>query len=199
MVKLAVFRGDVCFGPNRGRETTYMIAPEPARRSPRPPAEEAGCELLRRYLRAFAPAAQKDFRVWSGLRAPQVQRLWNRLQPELTQVFFDGETAWALTSDMDVLADTRSNPDHVCLLPNFDCFMLGHVSKGHLVSQEHYKKVYRTAGWIAPTVLVGGRVAGTWSCSAHCTICIELFNGLSDAASRNLAYETSRLREFMTE
>jgi hypothetical protein len=27
---------------------------------------------------------------------------------------------------------------------------------------KHYKKIFRTAGWITPTILKGGNVIGTW-------------------------------------
>jgi len=52
---------------------------------------------------------------------------------------------------------------HVNLLPNFDPFLLGHRDKSLYLDEEDYKKVYRKAGWISAVMLVGGRVAGTWS------------------------------------
>ena len=50
----------------------------------------------------------------------------------------------------------------VRLLPYFDTFLLGHKEREHLVSMEHRPKVYRAQGWIAPVVLVDGRVAAVW-------------------------------------
>jgi hypothetical protein len=43
---------------------------------------------------------------------------------------------------------------------------MGHASRGHLVDATYLSKVSRTAGWISPVVLVGGRVAATWSYTA---------------------------------
>jgi hypothetical protein len=50
----------------------------------------------------------------------------------------------------------------VCLLPAFDPYVLGHADRDHLIAEEHRPLVYRTAGWISPTVLSGGRIVGTW-------------------------------------
>jgi hypothetical protein len=57
----------------------------------------------------------------------------------------------------------RASRSSVCLLPNPDAFLLGYRETGHVVDAAHYKRVYRKAWWIYPTVLVGGFVGGTWS------------------------------------
>jgi hypothetical protein len=62
-----------------------------------------------------------------------------------------------------VKAPPRAKPGHVRLLPNFDAYLLGHKGKDACVEPARYKKVFKTAGWIAPVVLVDGRVRGTWS------------------------------------
>jgi hypothetical protein len=50
----------------------------------------------------------------------------------------------------------------VRLLPYFDSHLLGHRDRRHLVSDEHRHRVSRAQGWIAPVVLVDGRVAAVW-------------------------------------
>jgi len=51
----------------------------------------------------------------------------------------------------------------VRLLPSFDPFLQGHRRRDHLVDRAHYKQVYKDQGWLAPVVLLDGRVTGTWS------------------------------------
>jgi len=51
----------------------------------------------------------------------------------------------------------------VRLLPSFDPFLQGHRRRDHLVDRAHYKQVYKDQGWLAPVVLLDGRVIGTWS------------------------------------
>ena len=40
-----------------------------------------------------------------------------------------------------------------------------HTGREHLVGPEHKPKVFRTAGWVSPTVLIRGRIAGIWDLS----------------------------------
>jgi hypothetical protein len=70
---------------------------------------------------------------------------------------------------MDVLARdlaplTRSRPSgSVQLLPLFDPYLMGHVSRDHLFDRVHRWKVSRVAGWISAVVLIDGHVEGTWT------------------------------------
>jgi hypothetical protein len=60
------------------------------------------------------------------------------------------------------LSRARVESPHVRLLPYFDSYLLGHRDRRHLVSDEHRHRVSRSQGWIAPVVLVDGRVAAVW-------------------------------------
>ena len=49
------------------------------------------------------------------------------------------------------------------LLPAFDQYVLGPGTKDPMIIDPGRRAaISRTAGWIAPVVLSGGRVAGTW-------------------------------------
>ena len=52
--------------------------------------------------------------------------------------------------------------DLTLLLGAFDPYLLGYRGYGHVVGEEHVRKVWPGGGWIHPVVLVGGVVAGTW-------------------------------------
>ena len=75
----------------------------------------------------------------------------------------EGETAWLLRKDLPALRRAKVKRPNVRLLPYFDSFLMGHDGRGHLIDSKNYKRVYLPAGWIAPVVLVDGRVAGVWS------------------------------------
>jgi hypothetical protein len=62
---------------------------------------------------------------------------------------------------------------------------MGHAGRSHLVDATHVSKVSRTAGWISPVVLVGGRVVATWSYASvkhTLRIAVEPFRRLPPAA-----------------
>ena len=54
----------------------------------------------------------------------------------------------------------------VRLLPAFDQYVLGPGTReAHVLAPARRSDVSRAAGWIAPLVLRGGRVVGTWEVS----------------------------------
>jgi hypothetical protein len=162
LLKPAARRGLFVNGPNRGQETTYVRTdrwlPGFAPAAP----ETARVEWLRRYLRSYGPASAEDYARWLGVRqVGAVKASLTRLGDEVTEVVVGGRRLHALTADLGELSDTSPEPA-VRLLPAFDTYVLGHANRDHLMEAEKRPLVYRTAGWISPTVLAGGRVVGTW-------------------------------------
>jgi hypothetical protein len=156
--------GLVVFGPRRSQETTFVRVDawwsEPAR-SHEPGAALAG--LLRRYLAAFGPATLADFSYWSGLRVAQAKEALAALGAEVATVRVRGRPAPHVLLRADVAALARApRPSTVRLLPSFDALLLGHRDKSLLFDREHYKAIFRAAGWVSPTLLLGERIAGTW-------------------------------------
>jgi len=160
---MASYRGLACFGPDEGQGTTF-VRPDAWLRAWRDlsvaEAEEA---LLRRYLRAFAPATVSDFATWTQMTLGHAQEVWSHLEDDLCPVTVDGGAAWVLRRDLSSLERAQLNQPTVRLLPYFDAFLMGHKERRHLVDGAHHKRIYRPAGWVYPAVLADGRVAGDWS------------------------------------
>jgi hypothetical protein len=174
LLKPMARRGVIVNGPGRGQEITYVRVDRwldgtgvGGGASPVDPGE-AAAEYLRRYLAAYGPASRKDYARWLGMRLMRpVNEAFARLGDEVAQVRVAGRPLLALRSDLDELA---AAPDPAAweaeppirLLPGFDTFVLGHADRDHLVPPERKPLVYRTAGWVSPTILAGGVVIGTW-------------------------------------
>ena len=163
LVFLACYRGIACAGPPQGNEATFVRPDVWLRKWRDLPVEEAETELLRRYLRGYGPATVRDFFAWARMTLTAARAIWARLPGELAPVRIEGETAWLLRKDLPALRRAKVKRPNVRLLPYFDSFLMGHDKRGHLVDAKDYKRVYLPAGWIAPVVLVDGRVAGVWS------------------------------------
>jgi uncharacterized protein YcaQ len=160
---MASYRALACFGPDDGRGSTF-VRPDSWLPSFRDASVERAEEaLLRRYLRAFGPATVSDFAAWSVLTVTRAKQVWSRLEGELAPVALDGHTAWARRRDLPELRRAKLDRRTVRLLPYFDSFLLGHKGRDHLVDAAHYKRIYRPAGWVYPTVLADGRVEGEWA------------------------------------
>lgn len=163
LLHLAGARGVACSGPSRGNEPTFVRADAWIPEWRDVPREQAEPELLRRYLRAFGPATPSDFSLWAGMTLGDAREIWARIAAEIVPVTVDGWEAAVLRDDLPQLERSRMERPPVRLLPYFDSFLLGHREREHLVATKDRGRVYRPQGWIAPVVLVDGRVAGVWA------------------------------------
>jgi hypothetical protein len=204
LLKPSARRGLFVNGPSRGAETTYVRADRWLGASRSPPADAAAARLewLRAYLRAFGPADAADHARWMGIRqVGRVGALLRTLGDEVTEVSVAGRRLFALTEDVDVL---RSEADAASaattrLLPAFDTYLLGHADREHLIDAGHRPEVYRTAGWISPTVLSGGRIAGTWEhavAGSTLELRVTPFAPLTPAQRAGVEAEAARLAAF---
>ncbi|HSB01634.1 MAG TPA: winged helix DNA-binding domain-containing protein, partial [Anaerolineales bacterium] len=162
LLHLAAARGVVCYGPPRGNEPTFVRADAWIPHWYDVPMEQAEGLLLRRYLRAFGPATATDFALWTGMTLGEAREIWAREQASFASVHVEGWTAEVLREDLAELAQAMFERPLVRLLPYFDSYLLGHKEREHLVAMQHRPRVYRAQGWIAPVVLVDGRIVAVW-------------------------------------
>jgi hypothetical protein len=135
-----------------------------------PDAADAGPRVVERYLAVHGPATEATFDDWllRGATPKKVLRGWfARLREggRIVTVDIEGNAFWARTTDVDALASAERF-DAVRMLPAFDQYVLAPGTKDpHLIDPARRGDVSRAAGWIAPVVLVAGRVGGTWELS----------------------------------
>ncbi|WP_086827639.1 winged helix DNA-binding domain-containing protein [Allokutzneria sp. NRRL B-24872] len=160
-LKPASWLGLLCHGPAEGNRVTFT---SPSTWLPgwrQVPAEDAGPELIKRYLGAHGPSTVADFERWfaRSAKASLLKPWFASVRDELAEVTVDGVPMLARAEDVDELVATAPNK-LVRLLPAFDQYVI--AANRDLIPAEHLAKVSRTAGWISPVVLHGGRVAGVW-------------------------------------
>ncbi len=160
-IKLASTLGLVCQGPRRAGETTFVRLDQWVDLPGDGDADLMGA-LVRRYLRAFGPATAQDFAKFSGLGVGDARAALSKLARELLAVSVDGQQSFALKEDEDELRAADAPADRITVLPHFDPYLLGHAETGQFLAPRFRKRVYRIAGWIAPTILRGGKVIATW-------------------------------------
>ena len=93
------------------------------------------------------------------------KEIWNSVVLEMVEISNEGQKGAILNQDLNEFVESSLDEDVVRLLPAFDSYVLAHAKKDHMVSSQHYKRVYRNQGWISPVVLINGRIAGIWSCA----------------------------------
>ena len=200
--KPLAWQGDICFGPSQGNRVTFMT-PETA--SPHwagvPSAEEAWPLAVLDYLGAYGPATIDHFSAWlfRGTISKRTLRTWfSELESagKTVAVDVEGQPMYARAEDVDDLASTKES-NQLRLLGGFDQWVLGPgTDDGRVVPAKRRSAVSKTAGWIAPVVIVGGVVNGTWEMKGE-EVMVSWFKEAGKPPARQIAAEVKRLGEIL--
>jgi len=124
-------------------------------------------KLLLKYLHCYGPASAQDFACWSGLLTSETNDAIESNQRELKEVQLQesGKRLWMLKKDFKVLQKIDLEEKvPVRLLPKYDSYLMGHKDRTRIIKEELLRKVYRpVVGEVAATLIVNGRIAGTWT------------------------------------
>jgi hypothetical protein len=121
--------------------------------------DEALAELARRYFRSRGPATAADFAWWSGLAPADARAGLAAVATELASESIAGVTYWrarrAPRVPLAALADAY-------LLPAFDEYLVAYRDRTAVLNARDARRINAGGGLLAPTVISGGRVVGTW-------------------------------------
>jgi hypothetical protein len=190
---VATNRGALCFGPDRGRRTTYA---SPRRWLPGfcpAPAEAALAALVKSYLQAYGPATSAQFARWLGAPVAWSAALFARLAEALEPVLFEGVEAW---QNAGSVAAEPVGPG-LRLVPYFDAYVIGCHPRATLFPGRAGERAL-TGGQAGnvPTLLVDGRVAGVWHqrrSGRKIAVTVEPFVALTARQLGVLAEEVDRV------
>jgi hypothetical protein len=157
--------------------------------------DETPDELVLRYLAAFGPATAADIQTWSGLKG--MAAVLKRLRPDL--LVLRSEAGKELFDLPDAPRPADDTPAPARLLPPFDSLLLAHADRSRLIDDEHRSVVVSKNLRVAATMLVDGRVEGTWAASRTtraAKLDLRPFGKLTKHARAELEAEGARLLEF---
>lgn len=125
--------------------------------------EEAQLDLLIRYLGGYGPATVQDFAYWAGFKMPQARQVFKAARKRISEISVKGSKAtfWVLAEEIDSL-EQRVARQPICFLPEFDSLIMGHKDKSRLIDEKNRGKVFLALARVVPTLLLDGRLAGTW-------------------------------------
>jgi Winged helix DNA-binding domain len=158
-----------------------------------PAPAEAAALLVRRYLGAFGPATRQDLLKFSGLRVADVSPGLEALDGQLRR--FRDEQGRELLDLPRAPRPGADTPVPVRLLPKWDALLLSHADRTRVLPPE-YQGAVITGGWVHPTFLVDGVVAGTWRAGGG-RVTLEPFAPLPRAVRRAADDEAHRLAAFL--
>ncbi|HVL54232.1 MAG TPA: crosslink repair DNA glycosylase YcaQ family protein [Vitreimonas sp.] len=200
-------RGHLIFGPPAGRNVTFVKPSSwlgrPVAREERSPAEEpldARAGMIARFLATF-PGSSRDMigRWWGAARAGLVTSAMARLPVDTAEIDVEGVRAWVRAEDVERVVEAPAFRG-VRLLPGFDPFINELPRRvDSVLPVVHHDRVYRTAGWVTPLVLIDGTMAGTWEIGGgrRGVVSIKPWARWRGGARQELRAEVERLAAFL--
>jgi hypothetical protein len=176
----------------RRRADLYAAAEHWLGPPPRGLDEAEGVEhLIRRYLGGFGPSSVDEIANWAGLHPKRVQPVIEGLKLRR----FRTENGAELLDLPRAPLPEPETPAPVRFLPTFDATLLVHARRTGILPEEHRPKVFNTrTPQSVPTLLVDGRVAGTWRYEKG-KVKTKPFGKLDARVKRELSAEADRLAE----
>ncbi|WP_154606042.1 winged helix DNA-binding domain-containing protein [Arthrobacter sp. AQ5-05] len=216
-LKQTLVQGPV--NPDGNGNTQFYVSSQDWIKNPRTlERDEALAELALRYFRSHGPATIKDFQWWSKLTIKDINAGLAQARAGLETIECNGssyfmapETAELLGGASGKSVQRRAVPPgarSVLLLPGFDEYLLGYTDRSAALAPEHaHLTVPGNNGMFKATVVVGGRVAGTWRKAQGAAekqrqlsgvVLPELFGVLSPAQSKALENSAQAYKRYLT-
>jgi hypothetical protein len=154
-----------------------------------PPAAEA----VKRFLHFYGPAAAGDFAEWAGVTRSHADRIWERIEDELSETAVGRRKAWVLRGDA---AELESPPDAegVCVIPPGDPYLAKPNRPLLAPDADLRKRLFRPVA--SPgAVLKDGRLAGLWRVKAKGRIAEMTVEKLGRLTRAELEPEVQRVAD----
>jgi len=162
LLAYAAMQGLICRGPDLADdEPTYALLDDWVPEAPEMAGDAALVELSRRYLRGHGPAGPRDLAAWAGITLGRARQGFQLIREEVREVEVAGEAAW-MPATAERYDDEPEDRPCVRLLPHFDAYLLGYHSRDLVLSPEFGRRIQAGGGMIHPSILLNGRVVGTW-------------------------------------
>jgi hypothetical protein len=156
--------------------------------------DAALAEIARRFLTARGPATDRDLAWWTGLTLTDVRAAIAAVDDEFDRLELDG-VVYRMRSG---LAEAAPG---IHLLPGFDEYLLGYTDRSAPLDGRPLSDVVPGSnGMFLATILVDGRVVGTWRRSvgrAGVTVDLAPFAALTERARRGVADAAVRYAAYL--
>jgi hypothetical protein len=185
----AELEGLICSGPRRGKQSTYALLASRAAAAKRLQRDEALAELTKRYFRSHGPATIRDFVWWSGLTSADAKRGLEMIRARQREE--DGLKYWTVGGGRRSALRPRSS---LHLLPIYDEYLVAYRDL-HAVP----RPAYLMGSW-QHSLVIGGRVAGTWRTAAgtkQLMLNVKPLTRLTPAERHALGQAVGRYQSFL--
>ena len=192
----AALKGLICFGLQKGKEQTFALLNQYVPKGKSLQQDEALCELARRYFSSRGPALLEDFSWWSGLKLSDAKIALETASSRLKSETTEGKRYWMPQSTPENGIELAS----AFLLPAFDEYILGYSDRTAALEQPNFKKAISSNGIFYPTIIINGKVVGTWKRTfkkSNIVIILSLFKALTPTQRSSIALAAKHYGKFM--
>lgn len=196
MLQRASLDGLICQGVMRSNDPTFMPLDDAFPKSKTLERDEALAELAKRYWASRGPATLQDFVWWSGLLMTDARAGLEAVKAQFVQETLDGKTYWRSR----VKPTTKKTAPIAYLLPGFDEYLLGYKDRTASLDEPRYKRLTPPNGMLPSTIVINGRVVGTWKRTFEkgaVVIVANPFSPFTAVDRRAIAVAAQRYSEFL--
>ncbi len=169
----------IIFGPREGKQATFVLFDEWIPKGESPSREEALREIAKRYFQSHGPATVYDFAWWTGLTMKDARKGYEMMKVSATE---------------RERGSTEASGPNVYLLPPFDEYIVAYKDRSAIMEEHHGKLINPGAnGMLAPTIIIDGRVVGTWNRKME----MKFFRKIDAQEKKAIDAAIERYRRFM--
>ena len=166
MLYRAAWDGLICFGPNNGKEPSFVLLDEWIPEYRKYTGNVALKELALRYFSSHGPATMSDYVWWSGVKVSDARTVIELASSALSTEQIEGRTYHYVKQARRL----PSEENQTYLLPAFDEYLLDYKDRQVVLGGSQTKETLKnnksnfvhSNGVFLPTVVIDGRVSGVW-------------------------------------
>jgi hypothetical protein len=188
-------QGLICFGPRDGKQQTFALLDEWVPGATPFERDAALAELAERYFTGHGPATVHDFSWWSGLTLREARLGIALAASRLEREDAIGRTLWSGGRSTSTAASVGAE-----LLPAFDEYTVAYRDRTDVIDPRFIGRVQPGGGMLAPTLVIDGRVVGTWRrtlAKGSVAVTVSPFGGLTRASRELLEGAVARYARFL--
>jgi hypothetical protein len=198
LLRAAAVKSRVCFAPGPDPDPNGEIALARVEDwlGSVPPADPdaARSGLVRRFLRAYGPAAPLDLARWAEIDPVEGARRWFEVEPSLLAFELAGRRVWLHRDDISAFRAPPA-PDGVRFLPPYDQFLAQNDREILVPDPQLQRRVWRQSG-NPGVVLFRGGVLGVWRSTrkeGRLVVSLDAFTPTSPGVRSAVIAEAGRL------
>lgn len=163
LLRPCAFLGLVVFGRRTATSPSFTSYKSWTGHSLKPP-EDAGKELVRRFLHCYGPATVDSFISWLGCCGSQGRRLWESVCEETETLKVFGKKACYLAKDRESLFSPASFERELLLLGAHDPYLDQHDRLILQPDKTLHRQIWKTVS-NPGAIVYQGKISGIWTCN----------------------------------